>query len=145
MVVGMVDDEIRDGNPYSNILISALAIMGIGSDGTWVPPHTYTPVYAAVIKVARMLVLHQSAMARERAVARLEQTMSRQQAEEAAPGLFTIVRAKVRRFITRVSSLAEAYPTPGQARKLSKITFKGTRIVTSLAVSSAPSYAAKSR
>jgi hypothetical protein len=112
MVVGMLDHEIKNGKHYSNVVISALAVMGIGADGVWVAPQEYTPLYAAVIKVARMLVLHQSAMEREGEIRRLEQMMDRQRAEEKAAGLFTRLRAKVRRFMTRVSSSMEAQSTP---------------------------------
>lgn len=112
MVMSMLDHMIKDGRYYSNMLISALAIMGIGSGGEWVSPLDYTPLYSAVIKGARMMVLYQSSIEREQEVQRREQTMDQQEAEETAKGLFTIVWAKVQRFMTRVSSDIKAQPTP---------------------------------
>lgn len=72
----------------------------------------YTPIYSAVIKGAKCLVMHQSMWERRDEIARLSQTMSEKRAEEAAMGLFRIVRRKIRRFMTRVSDEEDAEPTP---------------------------------
>lgn len=112
VVMHMLDHAIQDGRVYSNVVISALAVMGIGPGGGWVPAESYTPLYSAVIKGARMMGLYQATLERERKIIKLEQTMGRQEAEETATGLFSIIRCKVRRFMTRVSSAADAQPTP---------------------------------
>lgn len=112
MVIAFLDHQIKSGRHDENIVISALAVMGLKEDGGWMMPLEYTPIYSAVVKVSRMMVLHQSIKERDKEIAQLEQVMDRQAAEEKAPGLFRIVRRKVRRFMTRISSSDEAEPTP---------------------------------
>ncbi|KAK4118463.1 hypothetical protein N657DRAFT_540828, partial [Parathielavia appendiculata] len=104
--VAFFDHQYRD-SPYESALLSGLAVLGIREDGGWVGPGDYTPKYSAVIKIARILVVYQSVVEREDEVRVLQRRMSRQAAEEAATGLFTIVRAKVERFMTVVSERSE--------------------------------------
>ncbi|GKU13616.1 unnamed protein product [Fusarium langsethiae] len=86
--------------------------MGLDEGGGWVPVINYTPVYSAVIKVARYLVLYQSILERQGQVRQLRQWGSKQQAEEDAEGLFQIVRRKVRRFMVRMPEGEDAQPSP---------------------------------
>jgi len=111
-IMAILDHAIASGNHYDNILISGLAVMGIGADGTWVAATEYTPIYSAVIKVARLLVLYQSVLERNGEIARLCHHKGSREAEQAATGLFPIVRAKVRRFMTRIPDGPDAQPTP---------------------------------
>jgi superfamily II DNA helicase RecQ len=111
MVVGMLDHQFKQGH-YDSIVLSGLAVMGIREDGGWVDAMDYTTNYSAVIKVARMLVIYQSYLEREDEVAEKMRTMSETEAREAALGMFGIVRAKVRRFMTLVSDEPGAEPTP---------------------------------
>jgi hypothetical protein len=105
-MVAWVDHQYRN-TPYESALISGLATLGIREDGGWVGPGEYTPTYSAVIKMARILVVYQSVVEREDEVAGLQTRMSREAADEAATRLFTIVRAKVERFMTVVSEKSE--------------------------------------
>ena len=56
-MVALADHALPQGE-YENALISGLAVMGMRGDGGWVSALDYTPVYSAVIKVMRMLVLY---------------------------------------------------------------------------------------
>ncbi|KJZ69027.1 hypothetical protein HIM_11586 [Hirsutella minnesotensis 3608] len=113
-VVQFFDHPFKSGNHYESIIISALAVMGLDEKGKWMPATNYTPIYSAVIKVARYLVLYQSIVEREARIRVREQGMGidRRTAEEATEGLFRIVRRKVRRFMTRISEEEDAEPTP---------------------------------
>lgn len=57
LIIAILDNPIKSGNDYDNMMISAFAVMGLGQDG-WARPMEYTPVYSAIVKVARMMVLH---------------------------------------------------------------------------------------
>lgn len=74
----------------------------------------YTPIYSAVIKVARAMVVYQSHQERQAEVARLqqEQDLDEEEAEEEATSIFRIVREKVQRFMTLTSKETYAEPTP---------------------------------
>jgi hypothetical protein len=39
-------------NEYQNVIISALAVMGIRDDDRWLDAKDYTPKYSAIIKLA---------------------------------------------------------------------------------------------
>ncbi|KAK4117939.1 hypothetical protein N657DRAFT_584536, partial [Parathielavia appendiculata] len=105
-MVAFFDHRYKD-SPYESAVISGLAVMGIRKDGGWVEAIHYTPKYSAVIKMARMLVVYQSVVEREDEVRALQRRMSREAAEEAATGLFRIVRAKAVRFMMVVSETSE--------------------------------------
>lgn len=94
-------------------MISGLAVIAIEEDGGWTLPINYTPVYSAVIKVARILVVYQSYLEREAFVHKLRRTgLDQEEARQQAPGIFELLRPKVRRFMTRVGDEADAAPTP---------------------------------
>lgn len=111
MLISMLDHQLKRGH-YENALISALVVMGIREDGGWVQITDYTNKYSAVIKVARMLVVHQAVVEQRDEVATLEREMGREEAEDRVVSLFQRVRAKVQRFMTRTSGDKEAEPTP---------------------------------
>ncbi|KAK4441880.1 hypothetical protein QBC34DRAFT_457824 [Podospora aff. communis PSN243] len=85
---------------YKNAIISGLAER----------PENYTPIYSAVIKVARILVLYQAVREQQNEIEALRRTMSDDDAKAAATGLFTIVRRKIQRFMTLATDQTE--PTP---------------------------------
>jgi hypothetical protein len=109
MMVALLDHPFKDSH-YESAIISGLAVMGLRDDGGWARPEDYTPVYSAVIKVARMLVVYQAVLEREDAIAKKEETMSEEEARAAAPGLFRLVRGKVQRFMTIVTDTSEPAP-----------------------------------
>jgi RecQ family ATP-dependent DNA helicase len=111
MVVGLLDHQYKQGH-YDNIIISGLAVMGIRDDGGWVDATDYTSIYSAVIKVARMLVVYQSFLEREDEVEQFKSNMDEEDARDEAAGIFSIVRSKVRRFMTLVSDRDTAQPSP---------------------------------
>ncbi|KAM7210717.1 hypothetical protein V8F06_013895 [Rhypophila decipiens] len=102
-------DSRMEDDTWSAI-VSGLAVMGIREDGGWENVDNYTPIYSAVIKMARMLVVYQAVMEQQDEMLELKQTMSKEEAEETATGLFTIVRKKVRRFLIVVSDKTEPGP-----------------------------------
>jgi hypothetical protein len=74
VVVQFLDHPFKNGDHYESIVIGALAIMRFDREGGgWVPAINYTPIYSAVIKVARYLVLYQSMLERDRQKAQLRQ------------------------------------------------------------------------
>lgn len=64
MVIGLLNQPFKQSNDDS-IIISGLAVMGIREDGRWIDAVDYTPVYSAILKVARMLVFYQLYLERE--------------------------------------------------------------------------------
>ncbi|KAJ6436473.1 FunK1 protein kinase [Purpureocillium lavendulum] len=111
MAVSWLDHQFKESH-YDSTPISGLAVMGIRDDGGWVEAVNYTPVYSAVIKVARKLVVYDSYLTREDEVAELTRTMDEQDAREEATSIFTIVHKKVQRFMMVTSSRPAALPTP---------------------------------
>ncbi|KAF9765088.1 hypothetical protein IL306_002684 [Fusarium sp. DS 682] len=89
-------------------------VLRIRKDGGWVDVTDYTPIYSAVIKVARAMVVYQSHQERQAEVARikLEKQLNEEEAEEEATSMFRIVREKVQRFMTVTSKEAHAEPMP---------------------------------
>ncbi|KAK4444177.1 hypothetical protein QBC34DRAFT_487938 [Podospora aff. communis PSN243] len=108
-MVALFDHQYKHTH-YENAIISGLAVMGLREDGGWERPENYTPIYSAVIKVARMLVLYQAVREQQDEIEALRRTMSDDDAKAAATGLFTIVRRKVQRFMTLATDQTE--PTP---------------------------------
>jgi superfamily II DNA helicase RecQ len=105
-------DHILKGDAYRNVLVSSLAVIGIREDGGWESVLNYTPIYSAVIKVARMLVLYQSYCEREVQVLQHSQTMDADDAYDEAESVFRILRGKMARFMVRVHGGPDAEPTP---------------------------------
>jgi hypothetical protein len=113
VVIALLDHRLTAGE-YRSAIISGLAVMGIRKDGGWVDVMDYTPIYSAVIKVARAMVVYQSHQERQAEVTRLqqEQDLDEEEAEEEATSIFRIVREKVQRFMTLTSKEMYAEPTP---------------------------------
>ncbi|MDB5910917.1 MAG: hypothetical protein JWP34_5031, partial [Massilia sp.] len=109
MMVEFFDHALKDSH-YESVIISGLAVMGIREDGGWVPAQDYTQIYSAVIKVLRLLVVYQAVTERDEQVAAKERVLGRQEARDAVPGVFRMVRAKVQRFMVLVSSKSEPSP-----------------------------------
>ncbi|KAH7199038.1 uncharacterized protein B0J16DRAFT_239829, partial [Fusarium flagelliforme] len=124
--MALLDHRLAAGE-YRSAIISGLAVMGIRKDGGWMDVLDYTPIYSAVIKIARAMVVYQSYVERQAEVARLKQIKmdeqqredgssdereAQEEAEEEATSMFRIVRKKVQRFMTVTSGNARAEPTP---------------------------------
>jgi superfamily II DNA helicase RecQ len=117
---------------YASIIVSSLAVMGIQDEeqGGWESPLNFTPVYSGVIKITRFLVLLHSWREWEAEIeSRVASAIDAMQLAPSAPhaqhrkrierdvreearSIFTIVRSKVRRFMTRTSDSKEGEPTP---------------------------------
>ncbi|KAH7137078.1 hypothetical protein B0J13DRAFT_448966, partial [Dactylonectria estremocensis] len=59
-VIEFFNHPLKTGQHYNSIIISILAIIGLGANGGWVIAANYTPVLSAIIKGTRYLVLYQS-------------------------------------------------------------------------------------
>lgn len=70
MLVGFLDHQLKRGD-YDNVVLSALAVLGIREDNGWIDAIDYTPIYSAVVKCARMLVVYQSYLESEEEIAGL--------------------------------------------------------------------------
>ncbi|RKK63864.1 hypothetical protein BFJ69_g16845 [Fusarium oxysporum] len=125
-VMALLDHRLAAGE-YRSAIISGLAVMGIRKDGGWMDVLDYTPIYSAVIKIARAMVVYHLYVERQAEVARLKQVKmdeqqreggssdereAQEEAEEEATSMFRIVRKKVQRFMTVTSGNARAEPTP---------------------------------
>lgn len=120
-LIALLDHQLKDDS-YESALLSGLAVLGIQSSSyrdkqpaeelNWLRPSEYTQYYAAVIKVARMLVIRQAYLENKRQIQELQanSTLSRREAEASAPGIFSLVREQVRRFMTKL--IPETVPTP---------------------------------
>ncbi|KAF9769075.1 hypothetical protein IL306_013565 [Fusarium sp. DS 682] len=71
-VMALLDHRLAAGE-YRSAIISGLAVMGIRKDGGWMDVLDYTPIYSAVIKIARAMVVYQSYVERQVEVGRLKQ------------------------------------------------------------------------
>ncbi|KAH6985453.1 hypothetical protein EDB80DRAFT_898713 [Ilyonectria destructans] len=49
MLVGFLDHQLKRGD-YDNVVLSALAVLGIREDNGWIDAIDYTPIYSAVVK-----------------------------------------------------------------------------------------------
>ena len=75
LMVSLLDHQFKESH-YDSAIISGLAVLGLRDDTGWVDAVDYTPIYSAVIKVARMLVVYQSYTQREDEVAELKKIRS---------------------------------------------------------------------
>ncbi|KAF5520447.1 hypothetical protein CGCA056_v009007 [Colletotrichum aenigma] len=94
MLISMLDHQLKGGD-YSSALLSALAVIGIAENSSWVQITDYTIKYSAVVKVACMLVIHQVYTKRRDEVAKLETSLGKDEAEDAAWSLFQYMQAKI--------------------------------------------------
>jgi hypothetical protein len=111
MVVGLLDHQFGESH-YDSMLLSGLAVMGLRAGGGWMGAADCTPIYSAVVKVARMLVVYLSYLEHEDEVAERQRAAGLEEGREQARSMFSSVRDKVRRFMTRVSDGDGAEPTP---------------------------------
>ncbi len=112
VIIASLDHQLKQSD-YDNVIISGLAVLGVRDDGGWVSALDYTPIYSAVIKTARMMVVYQSYWEREDEIAELvTQGFEDDEARERAEGMFSKVRARVQRFMTTTSGNPAAQPTP---------------------------------
>ncbi|KAF4411271.1 atp dependent dna helicase, partial [Fusarium austroafricanum] len=83
VVMALLDHRLTAGE-YRSGIISGLAVLGIRKDGGWVDVMDYTPMYSAVIKVARAMVVYESYREKKAEVARLmqEKQFDEEDAEE---------------------------------------------------------------
>ncbi|KAF4333412.1 atp-dependent dna helicase, partial [Fusarium beomiforme] len=81
VVIALLDHKLTAGE-YRSAIISGLAVLGIRKDGGWMDVMDYTPMYSAVIKVARAMVVYQSFQERKAEVARLKEEKLRQLEDE---------------------------------------------------------------
>ena len=94
-------DHRLDDDEFASPLISGMAVLGIDAQCGWMSPLIYTPKQAAVVNVARMLVLYESTRRRKQHIAELEaEGASRHDAQDKAPSHFHFVREMVSRFMT---------------------------------------------
>jgi len=100
----LLDHQLRD-DEYASVLISGMAVLGIDYQRGWMNPLGYTPKIAAIVNVARMLVLYQATKMRREEIVRLreEEGWGQQDAEDMAPGHFDFVEEMANRFMTLVS------------------------------------------
>jgi hypothetical protein len=83
------------------VLISGLAILGIGEDDGWLDAEDYTPKYSAVIKLARLIVVQEAYERRREVIAQYEERgLSPEVAREKALSHYVLTRALVHSFMT---------------------------------------------
>jgi superfamily II DNA or RNA helicase len=99
LLMALLDHEVPS-TPYTNALVSGLAVLGVKETGGWVAVDDYTIYYSAFAKYARLFVLRQSVLEYE-----AQMLVSSQ-----PPALFTLIRPRVSRFLTITS--AQTMPSP---------------------------------
>lgn len=82
-MVALFDHPLKHTH-YENAIISGLAVMGLREDGGWVSAENYTPIYSAVIKMARILVAYQAVVEQKDEIQALARSMDEEDAAEAA-------------------------------------------------------------
>ena len=115
--ISLLDHPLRHSH-YESVLLSALAVLGFRfEDEGWKTAKIYTPVYAAVVKVARMLVLQQSYAEQQdevrqkvAAAVRNGEELDENEARQDSSSLFELTRPKVQRFMVRLTETGQ--PTP---------------------------------
>lgn len=103
-LLSLLDHNLGDST-YESSLLSGLAVLGIRQDNAWVDAYNYTPIFSAVLKIARILVLYQSDLEGKE-----EEATTKTEGKQTT--LFQRVRQKVCRFLVRVSNEPETQPTP---------------------------------
>ena len=111
-VISLFDHPLKAGH-YDNAVISALAVLATREDGGWADVLEYTTTYSAVIKIIRILAVYEGYLEREDEVRALREAgVDEEEASEQASSIFSKVRGKVGRYLTRTSGQARAEPTP---------------------------------
>lgn len=112
-IVAMLDHRLGD-HQYDNMLISALAVMGMRDDGGWHSALDYTPVLSAVIKVARIVVLYDVYIKRQAEIRNIVrvQGVTASEARQSGMSMFERTRQCVRSFMTRTGHNDGEFPSP---------------------------------
>jgi hypothetical protein len=58
LCIELLNHPLQD-NEYQNVIISALALIGMRDDDGWLDAEDYTPKYSAIIKLARLMVVQE--------------------------------------------------------------------------------------
>lgn len=121
-ILSLLDQPLKSRS-YESTLVSALAALGVRDGGSWAKPTEFTKALAAVVKVARLVVLwhaqlllvdddaleavpsHTAATRRARGT----RSPSRESSPE-ADGLYSIVRDRVNRYMTLVHDNTQPSP-----------------------------------
>lgn len=109
-VVGLVDHELKV-TEYENVLISALAVMGLSADDGWLPAFRYTGKFAAVMKMLRIFMVMQAVHEHEEEMAALAEGGADEfAAYDQCQGLIRRVRQKAYRFMVHSSRQTPCTP-----------------------------------
>jgi hypothetical protein len=80
-------------NEYQNVIISALALIGMRYDDGWLNAKDYTPKYSAIIKLAQLMVVQEGYKRWQKAIRQLqEQGSTADKAKEEAQSYFYFIR-----------------------------------------------------
>jgi RecQ family ATP-dependent DNA helicase len=110
--MALLDHPLQD-NEYKSVLISGLAVLGLREDDGWLDAEDYTPKYSAVIKLARLMVIHEACIRRQEAIERYQnQGLSVAEAGKKARSHYHLIRGMVRQFMTMAHDGRD--PTPIQ-------------------------------
>jgi len=116
--ISMLDHDIGDSE-YSNVLVGALAVLGVEADGGWKSPLIYTPMLSAVVTTSKMIVLYKSYLVREEEVMKIAQArtdegfgeeVAKKMACEDAPAHFDLVQQMADRFMGLTSKGSRPSP-----------------------------------
>jgi RecQ family ATP-dependent DNA helicase len=100
LCIELLNHPLQD-NEYQNVIISALALMGMRDDDGWLDAEDYTPKYSAIIKLARLMVVQEGYERREEAIRQLQERGSTvDEAKEEARSYFHFVRQLTHQFMT---------------------------------------------
>lgn len=92
-------DHTLAEDAYESVMIGRLAVLAIQPGGGWIDVKQYTPIYSAVVKVARALVIESAYCTRRCQIARIEQAgYSKDKARERSDTHYRLVRQIVDRF-----------------------------------------------
>jgi hypothetical protein len=86
-------NHLLQDNEYQNVIISALAVIGIRDDDGWLDAEDYTPKYSAIIKLAQLMVVQEGYERRQEAIKRLQgRESTAEKAEEEARSYYHFIR-----------------------------------------------------
>jgi hypothetical protein len=92
LCIELLNHPLQD-NKYQNVIISALALLGMRDDDRWLDAKDYMPKYSAIIKVARLMVVQEGYERRQEAIRQLqERGLTTDEAKEEARSYFHFVR-----------------------------------------------------
>jgi hypothetical protein len=104
-------NHLLQDNEYQNVIISALAVMGIRDDDGWLDAEDYTPKYSAIIKLAQLMVVQEGYERRQEAIKRLQgRESTAEKAEEEARSYYHFIRQLTYQFMTMSHSGRDPSP-----------------------------------